>query len=74
MKGYWVIDNENQHFETLTKAKWHCDVAYTPKERLMYLRNCLICHIVKDEVVSYVEIRVTDEGKLLFSRVFNNKL
>lgn len=71
--NYWVIDNFNEHFKTLKDAKYHCDIAFTPKERKMYLRRALICHIVGDSVVSYVEIRIDDNGAYSFSKVIKNK-
>lgn len=71
--NYWVIDNFNEHFKTLRDAKYHCDIAFTPREKRMYLRRALIYHIVGDSVVSYVEIRIDDNGGYSFSKVIKNK-
>ena len=71
--NYWVIDNFNEHFKTLKDAKYYCEIGFTPNERIKYLQRASICHIVGDNVVSYVEIRIDDNGAYSFSKVIKNK-
>lgn len=70
--NYWVIDNFNDHFKTLKDAKNYCDIAFTPKERKMYLPKAFITHIIDNRVVSYVVIRIDENGYCSFSKVNKN--
>lgn len=67
--NYWTIDGCNDAFKTLDDAKYHCEIAYTEHERIKYLRNCEIIHVVNEEVVSSVTIKLTEDGKLSFGRI-----
>lgn len=68
MKTYYQIDGDNNTFPTLRDAKWHCIIAYTPKERLRYLNDTCITKVVKDEVATYTPVRVSEGGKLSYGR------
>lgn len=67
-KNYWAIDGDNNIFDTLSEAKYHCDIAYTPKERIKYLNNTEIYQIKNNELYSTVTIHTDDEGNLSFSK------
>lgn len=68
-KSFWTIDGINETFESLNDAKWHVEIAFTPGERMKYLRNTSISHIVNDERVSTVSVKIDDEGKFGFGRI-----
>ena len=68
MKQYYSIDGDNNVFPTLREAKWHCSFAYTPRERVRYLQDTCITKVVKDEVVSYTRIKVSESGALSYGR------
>lgn len=68
MKNYWQIDGDNNIFATLSDAKHHVWLAYTPNERKAYLRNTQITHVVNEEVVSTVKIKIDDNGKESYGR------
>ena len=65
----WTLDGTNEAFDTLKDAKWHVEIAYTPAERMKYLRNSSICHVVNDEVVSTVSVKIDNNGNFKFGRV-----
>lgn len=67
-KSYWMIDGNNEPFPTLNAAKFHCWMGYTEKERIKYLCDNCIYHVVNEEVVSSVTISVNEKGVLGFSR------
>lgn len=67
-KNYWAIDGDNNIFDTLSEAKYHCDIAYTPKERIKYLNNTEIYQIKNGELHSIVTIHTDDNGNLSFSK------
>ena len=67
-KNYWAIDGVNEYFNTLSDAKYHCEIAYTPNERLKYLDNSEIYQIKDGELHSTVTIHTDDEGNLSFSK------
>lgn len=66
--NYWQIDGDNNTFDTLSDAMWHIMIAYTPKERIKYLKNTSIIHVVNGEAVSACELRVDDEGRVSKSK------
>ena len=59
---HYRIDGVNEMFRTMADAKHHVWVAYTQRERRMYLRGCMICKIVNEEVVSMTPIIVEDDS------------
>lgn len=59
---HYRIDGVNHIFRTMADAKHHVWVAYTQRERRMYLRDCMICKIVNEEVVSMTPIIVEDDS------------
>lgn len=67
--NYWSIEGDNYMYDTLSDAKYHCDIAYTPKERVKYLKGTYINHVVNGETFSCVEIKVDENGKLSFGKV-----
>lgn len=67
-KDYWAIDGVNEYFNTLSDAKYHCEIAYTPKERIKYLNNTEIFQIKNNELYSTVTIHTDDNGNLSFSK------
>lgn len=69
MKRYWQIDGDNNIFATLSDAKYHIWLAYTPDERKKYLRNTQITHVINEQIFSTVEIRISDSGKPSYGRV-----
>ena len=71
-KNYWAIDGVNECFNTLSEAKYYCDIAYTPKERIKYLNNTEICHFKNNELCSTVIIHTDDEGNLSYSQPTNS--
>lgn len=66
--NYWTIDGINEVFESLKDAKWHVEIAFTNNERVKYLTNTSISHIVNDEVVSTVKINIDSDGNFKFGR------
>lgn len=66
--NYWTIDGINEVFESLKDAKWHVEIAFTNNERVKYLTNAYISHIVNDEVVSNVKINIDSDGNFKFGR------
>lgn len=68
MKKYWQIDGDNNIFETLEEAKYHVWVAYTPDERKKYLRNTQITHVTNEQIISTVDIRISDSGEPSYGR------
>lgn len=67
-KNYWAIDGDNNTFDTLSEAEYHCNIAYTPKERIKYLNNTEIYQIKNNELYSTVTIHTDDNGNLSFSK------
>ena len=67
--NFWTLDGANEAFETLNDAKWHVEIAYTPAERMKYLRNARISHIVNGECVSTVAVKIDDNGNFKFGRI-----
>lgn len=67
--NYWTIDGINEVFESLKDAKWHVEIAFTNNERVKYLTNTSISHIVNDEVVSTVKINIDSDGNFKFGRI-----
>lgn len=63
-----MIDNDTYAFDKLSEAKSHCDIAYTQKERIKYLNNAQIHHVINGEIVTTVDIRVLENGKLSFGK------
>ena len=59
---HYRIDGVNEMFRSLADAKHHISIAYTHRERRMYLRGCMICKIVNEEVVSMTPIIVEDDS------------
>lgn len=68
-KNFWTIDGINEIFESLSDAKWHVEIAFTPSERMKYLRNTNINHIVNGECVSTVSVKINDNGKFGFGKI-----
>lgn len=68
--NYWTIDAyaEAGNFETLQRAKYHCDLySFNEKRDLI---GTVIYHTIGDDVVSYCEITGMDaDGRLTFGRV-----
>lgn len=65
---YYHIDGVNELFATLKDAKFHVYVAYTDKERAIYLRDANICKVVNGETVTTTQIFVSDTGKYRFGK------
>lgn len=67
---YYLIDGENQKFNTLKAAKWHVYIAYTKNERIKYLNNSMIIGVNKktDETVSVTPIKIDDNGDYSFGK------
>lgn len=59
---HYCIDGVNEMFRSLADAKHHVSIAYTQRERRMYLRGCMICKVVNEEVVSVTPIIVEDDS------------
>ena len=68
-KNYWQIDGYNAQFARLKDAKKHIEIAFTPQERAKE-NGTNICHIINGEVLTAVEIRTDNNGKLSFSKPF----
>ena len=72
--GYF-IDGENNIFKTLSEAKYHIYIAYTPKERIKYLNEaCIVGFDTKNEYRSYTPIKIDDEGGYSFGKTYISKL
>lgn len=67
--NYWTIEGLNEIFETLNDAKWHVEIAFTPKERVKYLQHTSIAHQVNDVLISTVAIKIDDNGAFKFGRI-----
>jgi hypothetical protein len=67
--NYWTIDGINEAFESLKDAKWHVEIAFTNNERVKWLTNTSISHIVNGEVVSTVKINIDSDGGFKFGRI-----
>lgn len=67
--NYWTIDGINEVFESLKDAKWHVEIAFTNNERVKWLTNTSISHIVNGEVVSTVKISIDSDGNFKFGRI-----
>ena len=68
MKAYYSIDGDNNVFPTLREAKWHCEIAYTPRERVRYLNGTCITKVVNDETATYTPVKVSGSGSLSYGR------
>ena len=68
MRTYYQIDGDNNVFPSLHEAKWHCEIAYTPRERLRYLQDTCIIKVVNEEAVSYTRVNVSESGALSYGR------
>lgn len=68
-KNYWRIDGDNNIFNTLKDAKHHVWLGYTPRERIINLDQQSIYHVINGDVVSYVEMKTTDDGEVRYGRV-----
>ena len=74
ISGYF-IDGENNIFKTLSEAKYHIYIAYTPKERIKYLNEAYIVGFdKKDEYRSYTPIKIDDEGGYSFGKTYISKI
>lgn len=62
MKRYYIIDGDNNTFDTLRDAKFHIDIAYTPQEQKKYLHDTYIVGMQGDREISQTKITVTDKG------------
>ena len=62
MKKYYIIDGDNNTFDTLRAAKYHVEIAYTPEEQKKYLHNSYIVGMQGDKEISQTKITVTDNG------------
>ena len=62
MKRYYIIDGDNNTFDTLRDAKFHIDIAYTPQEQKKYLHGTYIVGMQGDREISQTKITVTDKG------------
>lgn len=62
MKKYYIIDGDNNVFDTLRAAKYHIEIAYTPAEQKKYLHNSYIVGMQGDKEISQTKITVTDKG------------
>lgn len=72
--GYF-IDGENTVFRTLSEAKNHIYIAYTPKERVKYLNEAYIVGFdKKDEYRSYTPILIDEEGNYSFGKTYIEKI
>lgn len=72
--GYF-IDGENTVFRTLSEAKYHVYIAYTPKERIKYLNEaCIVGFDKKDEYRSYTPIMIDEEGGYSFGKTYIEKI
>lgn len=68
-KNYWTMEGINEIFETLIAAKWHVEIAFSPKERVKYLQHTSIAHHVNDVIISAVAIKIDDKGAFKFGRI-----
>lgn len=68
LSSYWCIDGEPHRFASLSAAKFHIWLAYTDRERVKCLHDSYIYHVIDEEIISVVSIRVGDTGKAHFSR------
>ena len=74
ISGYF-IDGENNVFQTLSEAKYHIYIAYTPKERVKYLNEaCIVGFDKKDEYRSYTPIKIDEEGNYSFGKTYIEKI
>lgn len=62
MKRYYIIDEDNNTFDTLRDAKYHVEIAYTKEEQKKYLHNSYIVGMQGDKEISQTKITVTDKG------------
>lgn len=62
MKKYYVIDGDNNIFDTLRAGKYHIEIAYTHAEQKKYLHNSYIVGMQGDKEISATKIIVTDKG------------
>lgn len=62
MKRYYIIDGDNNTFDTLRAAKYHVEIAYTKEEQKKYLHNSYIVGMQGDKEISQTKITVTDKG------------
>ena len=59
---YYQIDGVNEMFRTLKDAKHHVWIAFTQRERKMFLRDTCIIKVENDEATTMTPIVVTDKG------------
>ena len=60
MKRCYIIEGDNNYFDTLREAKYHIEIAYTKEEQKKYLHDTYIIGMQGDKEISQTKITVTD--------------